>query len=216
MTGEEAIRALQLSDRPLVVCDVDDVVLQFLHPFRSFLQSRDYRLVARSFRLTGNIVREADGEALEESAVRQLIEAFFAQQANWQTPADLALETLSGLSAHAEVVFLTAMPYRHFDQRRRLLDRHGFNQPLIATEEAKGPLVRLLRRNPDLPIAFVDDMVHNLSSVGSHVEDCMLVHLQPVSDIHVFAPATPAIATRAADWRDAEKIIRMHLAATSC
>ncbi|NKF32532.1 hypothetical protein HER21_39585, partial [Pseudomonas sp. BGM005] len=59
--AELDISHIRLGERPLVVCDVDDVVLQFIDPFQLFLQSLGHELLPRSFRLHGNIVSTADG-----------------------------------------------------------------------------------------------------------------------------------------------------------
>jgi hypothetical protein len=62
-----------------------------------------------------------------------------------------ALDTLSEIEAahQADIIFLTAMPPRHHARRRALLDEHGFSQPMIATEDAKGEAVaELMRQHP--------------------------------------------------------------------
>lgn len=205
--------AVRLTERPLVVCDVDDVVLEFVTPFRAFLESRGHRLLPRSFRLHGNIVCAKDETALEDAAVSELIEAFFAAQEAWQTPFIGVADTLARLAARADLVFVTAMPARHAPARRRLLDFFALAYPLIAADEAKGPVVQRLHAGRPLPLAFVDDMVHNLHSVGEHVPDCLLVHLPPPVDIHSHAPPAGAGVRRALDWRQAEQFICAHLAA---
>ncbi|MBP1850597.1 hypothetical protein [Rhizobium halophytocola] len=212
MTADGQLADIRLGHRPLLVCDVDDVVLQFVQPFERYLVDRDLELVPRSFRLTGNIVSQRDGTAVEDSAVRSLLDTFYDEQEHWQVPAERAHAMLDGFSAEADVVFLTAMSPRYFDRRRRLLDRLGFSQPLIATEAPKGPLVAQLHGARSLPLAFVDDMVGNLISVGTHVADCLLVHLQPRSAIHRLAPATPPTAERADGWLQADRLIRRHFA----
>ena len=204
--------AVRLRARPLVVCDVDDVVLEFVTPFRAFLESRGHKLLPRSFRLHGNIVCARDETALEDGAVSELIEAFFAAQEAWQRPFLGVVDTLARLAARADLVFLTAMPARHAPARRRLLDVFALDYPLIAADEAKGPVVHRLHAGRPLPVAFVDDMVHNLHSVGDHVPDCLLVHLPPPVDIHSHAPPAGAAVRRALDWTDAEQLILAHLA----
>ncbi|SMD05896.1 hypothetical protein [Rhizobium sp. RU36D] len=201
---------IALSERPLIVCDVDDVVLQFVGPFQSFLQDHGYRLLPRSFRLHGNIVSAINEQPVDHADVTGLIAGFFDSQERWQVPIAGAAEALQMLSSDADVVFLTAMPTRYFAQRRRLLDSLGFAFPLIATEDAKGPLVARLHASREHKIAFVDDMVHNLHSVGQHKSDCLLVHLPPISEIHRFAPETPDTARRAGDWSEASTLIRDH------
>lgn len=204
--------AVRLTDRPLVVCDVDDVVLQFVTPFKAFLESQGHRLLPRSFRLHGNIVGIADETALEEGAVSGLLETFFAAQESWQVPFEGVADTLQRIAAGADLVFLTAMPPRHAEARRRLLDRFALPYPLIAADEAKGPLVHRLHSRRRLPVAFVDDMAHNLRSVGEHVPDCLLIHLPPPVDIHQLAPRAGDPARRARDWAEAESLLAAHFA----
>lgn len=206
------LTGIALGRRALVVCDVDDVVLQFIGPFEAFLESRGHRLLPRSFRLHGNIVSRHDGAAVEASLVSELIATFFELQESWQVPILDAAEALAALSGDADVVFLSAMPSRYYGQRRRLLDSFGLPYPLIASEDAKGPLVDRLHGRRAHPVAFIDDMVRNLHSVGEHVPDCLLVHLQPDSQIHRLAPPTPDLARKARDWQHAGMMIRDHFA----
>ena len=202
---------IRLGDRPLIVCDVDDVVLHFIAPFQLFLDSEGHQFLPRSFRLTGNIVSKANGATLEEPDVFRLIDAFFDAQEHWQTPFDLVIETLDRLSGNADIVFLTAMPPQFWAQRRRLLDRLGLLYPLLATKQPKGPIVQTLHGTRPLPVAFVDDMAHNLHSVREHVASCFLVNLMPDSEVHRLAPAAAADIPRAGGWSEAEQLIKGHI-----
>lgn len=209
--AELDISHIRLGERPLIVCDVDDVVLQFIDPFQLFLQSLGHEFLPRSFRLHGNIVSKTDGSALDEAHISRLIEAFFAAQEDWQTPLDRAVQTLDRLSQTADILFLTAMPPRYQDQRRRLLDRTGLTFPLLASEQPKGPIVQALHASRPLPVIFIDDMVRNLHSVRDHVADSLLIHLMPNSPVHRFAPAADEGATRATDWQHAADLIEAHI-----
>ncbi|GGF79413.1 hypothetical protein GCM10010924_02950 [Rhizobium wenxiniae] len=202
---------VSLKDRPLIVCDVDDVVLQFFAPFETYLKQDGLELLPRSFRLTGNIVSVGTEIAVEDVAVKQLIGSFFEQQEEWQTPFDLALDTLNALGADADVMFLTAMPPRYSEPRRRLLDRLGFDFPLVATEEPKGPVMRRIHGERALPCVFIDDMAHNLHSVRDHVGNCLVLHMMPDSPLHLLAPKPDDGITRAMDWAQAGNLIRAHI-----
>jgi len=211
MTELLDISHVRLGDRPLIVCDVDDVVLHFAAPFQDFLRGEGHELLPRSFRLTGNIVSIATQIEIEHSEVRRLIEAFFEAQETWQIPFDLVVQTLTALSRDVDVVFLTAMPPRYRDHRRRLLDRLELPFPLIASEEPKGPIMRRLHAERTLPSVFIDDMAHNLHSVRDHLPQSLLLHMMPDSPLHLLAPK-PEGVTRAADWTHAEELIRTHIA----
>ncbi|MCJ8239546.1 hypothetical protein [Peteryoungia algae] len=204
---------ITVKDRPLIVCDVDDVVLQFATPFEAFLATRGHRLLPRSFKLTGNIVSGTDDRVLEAPFVKALIDDFFVEQERWQTPFADAVDSLHALGAEADLVFLTAMPPRHAEIRRRLLDQMALTFPMIATEAAKGPMVAKLHGERPLPVAFVDDMVHNLHSVGDHVPSCLLVYLPPPLEIFQFAPDPHETVRRVENWPQASKLIRSHFTA---
>jgi hypothetical protein len=210
-----SLEHLSLQDRPLTVCDVDDVVLEFLAPFEAYLAHGGARLLPRSFRLHGNIVSLETDLALEDHKVTRLIEDFFEAQERWQTPFAEAVDTLHALGRETDVVFLTAMPPRYAMQRRRLLDQLHLPFPMIATEHPKGPVVRTMHDGRPLPVAFIDDMAHNLHSVGEHVENCLLIQMMPESEIHRMAPKPGENVRRARDWPHAGELLREHFADTA-
>lgn len=202
---------VRLTDRPLIVCDIDEVVLEFVTPFQNFLKSRGRELLPRSFRLHGNIVNLENGEPVPDAMVPTLLEDFFLTQDAWQTPAVQATETLADLAGEADIVFLTAMPPRHTEVRRRLLDQHGLSAyPLLATEAPKGPVVRQLHDARDVPVAFIDDILRNLESVRDHAPDCLLIRLMANAEFLAMAPAPTRGIESADSWDDAARIIRQH------
>lgn len=206
----EAGTGIRLSERPLIVSDVDEVVLEFLTPFMAFLEAQDHALLPRSFRLSGNIVDRGSGEAVSDVAAEALLEAFYAAQDRWQTPAVQVVETLKGLSGDADIVFLTAMPPRHAAVRRSLLDALGLPYPLLASEEPKGPLVKRLHGERDLPLVFVDDILRNLHSVREHAPASLLINMMANAEFRALAPVPAADIRVAADWAEAAKLIRGH------
>ncbi len=104
------------------------------------------------------------------------------------------------------------MPPRHVAARRRLLDRIGLAFPMVATEEAKGPVVNALHRARSLPLAFVDDIHFNHSSVQQSAPEALLVHLMANEAFRAMAPDPGANVLRATDWRHAASLIRRHFA----
>lgn len=205
------IEELAADERPLLVLDVDDVLLDFIKPFPTYLQRHGCRLDFRSFRLTGNIIEIATEVAVEQPRVRELLDGFFDTQTDWQTLVEDAADSLKMIARDAEIVLLTAMPHRHRDTRRRHLDGLGLTYPLLTTEMAKGPAVRRLRGNTQRPVAFVDDMLHNLASAREHVADAHLFHL--VADIRLREMQPPADAgIHVVDnWREASGKIAVAL-----
>jgi len=197
------IEGLAADDRPLLVLDVDDVVLEFIRPFPDFLKSRGYGLTLASFRLTGNIAETASGRLIEQPEVTALLGDFFDAQADWQSITDGATEALAGLGGRAEIILLTAMPHRHRAVRRAHLDALGLGYPLLTTEMAKGPAVARLRGNSGRPVVFVDDQPHNLASVREAVADADLFHLMADNSLRAFLPPVANDVIVVQDWREA-------------
>ncbi|UVK36710.1 hypothetical protein LHFGNBLO_003668 [Mesorhizobium sp. AR10] len=197
------IEELASDDRPLLVLDVDDVVLEFIRPFPHFLQSRGFGLTMASFRLTGNIAETANGRLIEQPEVTALLGEFFDAQAEWQSVTDGAADALASLGGRAEIVLLTAMPHRHRAVRRAHLDALGLPYPLLTTEMAKGPAVAKLRGGKGRPVAFVDDQPSNLISARSSVADAHLFHLMADNSLRAFLPPAPDDIVSVEDWREA-------------
>ena len=209
--SDDIIARIARSAKPLVVCDVDEVVLEFLDPFDRYLNSIEHRLHADSFRLHGNIRSIAEGIAATDEQVEEMQEAFFASQDKWQTPASGVVDVLKSLARDADIVFLTAMPPRHHGVRRTVLDLHGLDYPMIATEEPKGPVVASLIGGRAVPAVFIDDIVRNHGSVRVHAPDCLLIHLMANQLFRRMLPTPDEDIVCATDWADVERLIRQHL-----
>ena len=197
------IAELAADDRPLLILDVDDVVLEFIRPFPHFLKSRGFGLTLASFRLTGNIAETASGRLIEQPEVTALLGDFFDAQADWQSIADGAADALAMLGRSAEIVMLTAMPHKHRAVRRAHLDALGLDYPLLTTEMAKGPAIAKLRGAKGRRVAFVDDQPSNLVSARNSVADAHLFHLMADNSLRAFLPPTPQDIISVENWREA-------------
>lgn len=203
--------AIKLGNRPFLVFDIDEVVLEFLTPFDQYLRSLGHTLLPRSFRLHGNIVSVDTGVEASHEAVNAFEDGFYADQEHWQFPAQGAVETLHELSEYADLIFLTAMPPRFHSARRILLNRINLPFPMVATEEPKGKVLRQLHGDRTVPVVFVDDIAHNLESVRTHVPNCYLLHLMANSDFRKLAPQTGDYVSCADDWTHAKQLILSHI-----
>lgn len=206
----DILETLRRSRKPLIICDIDEVVMEFITPLRAYLASVDHALHADSFKLTGNIRRLSDGACATKEEVAGFQDAFFSAQEHWQTPARDAKTVLDGLKDAADIVFLTAMPPRHEGVRRALLDRHGFHFPMVATEDAKGPVAAELIGARGVPSVFIDDIYTNLHSVRTHAPACLLINLMADDAFRALAPDPGEGVVKARDWQHAGGLIRAH------
>ena len=204
------IGAIHLGDRPLLICDIDEVVLEFVTPFMAFLNSRGHELRPVSFRLTGNIFPRETDSALDQAEVSALLEDFYGEQDQWQQAAEAAAETLDDLSSIADIVFLTAMPPRHRAIRRRVLDALAMPYPMIASEQPKGPAALAIHGQRELPVAFVDDIFRNLHSVRDHLPQALIINLMAHEGFRALAPDPGDGVVTAESWPEAGALIRRH------
>ncbi|PRX10509.1 UNVERIFIED_ORG: hypothetical protein BCL66_104304 [Martelella mediterranea] len=206
---------LDIGARPLLVVDVDEVVLQFVAPFKAFLRANGHALNLQTFSLNGNVISLADGRRVENARVASLLSAFYDQQEDWQKPFAAARETLEELTDIADVLLLTAMPPTHLEKRRRLLSRFGFAFPLIASEKPKGEVLRTLCKTHPPQLIFVDDMLYNCRSVSECLPDALTINLLINDDYRALAPKTMPPSVVATGWDHAAAIIRRHVADNS-
>jgi hypothetical protein len=204
---ERQIAELSHDPRPLLVLDVDDVVLHFVRPFPRFLEARGFDLKLGSFKLLGNMSERATGRLLEREEIAALVDEFFHAQADWQTITDGAAEVLADFAPRAEIVMLTAMPHRYRAARRAHMDALGLNYPLLTTEMAKGPAIAKLRGDTPRPIAFVDDQPTNLESAREFVPDVKLFHLMAETNLRELLPDPPPGTHVVDDWAEARPLI---------
>ncbi|WP_114390465.1 hypothetical protein [Notoacmeibacter marinus] len=193
------IESIAEDNRPLLVLDVDEVVLEFLGPFMRWLESEGFSFRAQSFALNGNIF-DSEGSAAAKETVESLITRFFEVQHEWQILAPGFSNALDSLSQKAQIVLLTAMPHRHFAAREALLTSLSVPYPLVTTEKAKGPAVSLLHGGRDAPVAFIDDMAYNLLSVAKALPSATLIHLMAHRPMRDLMPPLPDSIIAAEDW----------------
>lgn len=201
------IAELSLDTRPLLVLDVDDVLLEFARPFMRFLDDQGYALGMDSFRLNGNVKHVETGEIADNAMVAAMITQFFDRQAEWQTLTDHAAATLEKLAGNVEIVLLTAMPHRHRQHRREHLDNIGLPYPLVTTEAPKGPAIASLRGTSGRPVAFVDDMPHNLTSARASLPDIHLYNMMAMPELRKLLPPIAEDVTQVDTWREAGPMI---------
>lgn len=202
-TTAAALDGLALGRGPLIVVDVDEVVLRFVAPLERFMATRGFALAARSFALTGNVTRAGSSQAIPGDEVKGLIEAFFHDEVERQVPVDGALDGLARLAELGDVVLLTNVPSFAAERRMRHLAQFGIAAPVVANDGAKGPaLAHLMARAATTRLYFLDDGPGNLASARDHVVGARLVHFIDDERYFHLAPTVPGTWLKTRDWRE--------------
>ena len=186
--------------RPLIVCDADEVLLQFLAGLERFLARQNFYLDLSSFRIHGNVKHRDTHEAAAEETVTQLIANFFESDTRHLEPVTGAAEALRDLSRRAQIIILSNLPESSRDARIANLSEHGMAYPVIAGKGPKGPVLRELIGSHSPPIVFIDDLPPNISSVAKETPHVRRLHFIADQRLARLMPASPDAHNRIDDW----------------
>jgi hypothetical protein len=201
----EQLEALTLApDRPLLICDADEVLFAFMAAFVAFIEERGLGFDWSSFALTGNVLG-ADGERLEQGAVRALLARFFVERTEAIPPVAGAAAELRRLAARGvQVLVLSNVPPAQKAARERALTRHGMAYPLVANAGSKGAPVAWLAGRVAAPCLFVDDIGRHHADVAAAAARVRRFHMTahprlaalqgPIEHVHGHAAHWPALA----------------------
>lgn len=201
-TTRRQIGALSFTKRPLVICDVDEVVVHFTREFEDFLAERDLHLVPESLALNGNIRRRLDGKPITPEHVADLVELFFLERTLTMSPIEGAVESLLEIGQVADVVMLTNLPHEAGEHRRRNLQSLGLEYPVVTNSGPKGPAVKALASQTEAATVFIDDSPHFISSARQHAPQVHLVHFLHDERFARHAEMFDYLSLRTDNWRE--------------
>ena len=162
--------------RPLVICDVDEVVVHFTRALEVFLRDRSMWLDTSSFAINGNVRQAGSNEPIADSIVGDLIDAFFDERTADLEPIEDAVSSLNTLSNAATVVLLTNLPHHARDKRIANMKSLGVRYPVVTNSGPKGPAIAHLAAQTKKPVVFVDDSPGFIKSARERAPDVHLVH----------------------------------------
>ena len=194
------IETLELDpDRPLVISDADEVLLQFMRQFEVYLDRNDMWIDLSSFRLQGNIKYKGSDEAVDMTN-RNIIDDFFAAETLNFSPVDGAAEALTALSKEAQVIILTNLPLAQKKERQINLSKHGMDYPVIVGSGLKGQAVKSLGDKINAPLFFLDDIPHNINSVAEYVPMSGRIHMIADPRLSKLIGAAEGASARIDQW----------------
>jgi FMN phosphatase YigB (HAD superfamily) len=193
--------------RPLIICDVDDVVVHFLRGFDAMLADMDHVLEANSFALNGNVVHRKTRQEMPGETVSKLVDDFFVARTEFLEAIDGAVDSLNALSDHATVVMLTNLPHHAKDKRIRNLQNHGLHFPVITNSGPKGPAIKDLESRTSGPVVFVDDSPNFVRSSFEFAPEVKIVHFLHDERFAKLHPPLDFVSHTTGDWPDAKRHI---------
>lgn len=191
------------SGRPLVICDVDEVVFHMIAHLETFLAARDMGFLRHAYQLTGNIARKDSDTPIGQDEVRRMLLEFFAETSDKQSPVEGAATALERLSADCEVIFLTNLPgSANKPARERLLASHGMPYPVVTNSGPKGGAAAALSAGRGRPVIFIDDSPQNLKSVNLCLPETHLIQFVADDRFRAALDPLPTVGLLTGDWQE--------------
>jgi hypothetical protein len=200
---KEQLSKLEIApDRPLIICDVDDVVVHFLKGFDAILADMDHVLEAKSFALGGNVVHRESRIEMSTQDVSKLVDDFFISHTEHMEAIEGAVPSLLALSKSATVVMLTNLPHHSRERRIRNLLGHGLPFPVITNSGPKGPAIKHLAGLTSAPVIFIDDSPNFVESSYEHAPHVKIVHFLHDQRFAVLHQPFPFVSLTANRWTE--------------
>jgi hypothetical protein len=193
--------------RPLLLCDVDEVVVHFLKGLESWLDRNGLWLDPASFALNGNIKHKHDNQPLEEGKVGPAIMSFFEEFTQSLDAIEGAVPALNALAEHGDIVMLSNLPSQFKQDRITNLASHGLTFPLVTNSGPKGPAVAAIAAQHVGPVVFIDDHTGYLKSAFDHLPATNLVHFMQDERFGRHVNHEDYIHYRTDNWTDAHRHI---------
>ncbi len=211
---KEQLDLLDLNpSKPLVICDVDEVIVHFTRSFEQFLAARNLWLEPISLALAGNIRSTKNNISVSAETVNQLVDDFFAECTRNLHPIDGAVDALLEIGKHNSVVMLTNLPHFAKSDRTENLKDFGITYPVITNSGPKGPAIKHLAEQTSGPVIFVDDSPGFIQSANEYAPQVKLVHFLQDERFARHTPHFDFVSLRTHSW----EIVKPHiLELTSC
>ena len=207
-TTLEQISLLRLNkSRPLLLCDVDEVVVHFLRGLEGWLDKNGMWLDPASFALNGNIKHKHDNEPLEQDRIGPVIMGFFEELTHSLEVIEGAVPALHALSGKADIVMLSNLPFEFRQERIRNLESHGLTFPLVTNSGPKGPAISAIAADHSAPVVFIDDNTGYLKSASEYLPSANLVHFMQDERFGRHVEREDYIHHRTDNWPDAHRHI---------
>jgi FMN phosphatase YigB (HAD superfamily) len=177
ITEQQLARLVINHSQPLIICDVDEVIVHFTRDFEDYLAERNMVLENADLRQLQTAIRSTrSGSLIGNLETMDLVDSFFAERTRSMKPIDNAVSGLQTLARHADVVMLTNLPHSAGDHRRENLAALGLPFPVITNSGPKGPAINLMASKVNAPVVFIDDSPSFIASAHEHAPHVQLIH----------------------------------------
>lgn len=210
VTKDQISRLTLAHHKPLIVCDVDEVVVHFIRAFEQWLEEHGCWLDPASFALNGNVKRRSDNMPIPVEELQAHFAGFLSQRTASFEEIENASRSLRQLSEIADVIMLTNMPHEYYDARVQNLTSLGMDYPVVVNTGHKGPAMAEITAASAAPVIFIDDTPSNVLSVRETLPEVHVVHFMQDPRFGRHCGPIEGISLRSDNWNEtADHIARL-------
>lgn len=201
-------------NRPLLICDCDEVLLHMVRHFGTWLAESHAIAFAPDGGDFANSMTRADGSRPSRAEMWELLEAFFPAEMARQTLVPHAREALAALAETADIVILTNLSDGCRAARIEQLAAFGIDHRVECNQGGKGgPVARLVADHCAGVAVFVDDLAVHHESVARHAPGVHRLQMIAEPSLAAQVPPAPHAHARIDDWRLAQGWVAERFAA---
>lgn len=166
-------------NRPLVISDCDEVLLYMVSHYRDWLgEEHGIHFSMESHDFVRAMTYADNKQPVKQEEIWRLLNLFFDDQMHRQGPVTGAVEAITELQRHADVVVLTNLMDFRRDARTQQLLEHGLDLKVYTNQGPKGPALKAIvgEYQPSRAV-FIDDLAQHHDSVSVLVPDVARLHL---------------------------------------
>ena len=153
-----------IEDKPVIVCDADEVIFDFMYSFEKYLHSKNLYFNWKSYALEGNILNDRN-KPLNKSQIANTINSLFMNKTESMSLVEGAVNSLQILSEQYNIIILSNIPFKFYEKRKFALKKCGINFPFFANTGPKGKAVKYLSDIHKGKTWFIDDSPYQIKSV---------------------------------------------------
>ena len=161
------IESLNLNkDQPLLISDADEVILNFVRTFETYLNNIGLYYDLSSYALFGNIKKIEKNIPIANDEIIKHITNFYILHTEEISCGDESVVCLKRIDNDLgiQIIILSNLPHHNREKREISFKNNGLNFPIISNSGLKGLAVKQIAKKQENKIFFIDDISANLLS----------------------------------------------------
>ena len=194
-----------VTKRPLIISDCDEVLLHMVAPFRDWLDSeRHIHFDFSTGDFAESLRHKHDGTVVMQPMVWELLNDFFDSEMHRQQPIDGAVAAMHAMMEHADVAILTNLLDHRAVARAEQLRAVGIDAPVHTNQGGKGrKIAAIIAQYDPSMVLFIDDLATHHQSVAKHTDGVWRLHFIGEPMLSAKLPPAPFAHARFNAWTDA-------------